>query len=456
VKSPFVPALLAALLAATAGGAAADDARRLTLPEAIELVRGGGLAVDLQQEQIEAARQKARATRKLRLPTLGVKGSVLAWNDVIEFVQPCKDDPMTPEPECPPEGFVALTVRDRVTGSAEVNLAQPLSQLIVIGKLIGGDDAAVDGARAQLEVARLDAAYQAAEAYLGALQAQTLRDLAAASVTQLEADLRRIRALRDGNVLADVDVLRVEAARDQAQAGVLEAESGTATALRGLTLLLDLPDGTALELAPVATDPPAIEWTEEEAVAAAARQRPELRVAAARVAQADVGVAAVKADYLPSIIAIANYTRTEGQGFIASKNSAYVGVALDWKLWDWGKRGADLAAAKAGARSARRLREELADQLAFDVRSKWLAASSKRRTLAVHDSALRAAEEAYRLQTVRIEGGVATATDVIDAEAEVARARAQATIARYQYLIAWTALVRAVGQLPSAPAEAAP
>jgi outer membrane protein TolC len=52
---------------------------------------------------------------------------------------------------------------------------------------------------------------------------------------------------------------------------------------------------------------------------------------------------------------------------------------------------------------------------------------------------------------VKIEGGVATATDVLDAEAEVSRARAQETVARYQYLIAWMALVRAVGQVPSMP-----
>lgn len=438
-----LPAILAAL-----GGVAVAEPRRISLDEAIKLAAGDSLAIDVQQEQVEAARQKAQSTRKLRLPTLGVKGSVLVWNDTIDFAQPC--DPAMQG--CPPSGVISLTVRDRVTGSAEVNLAQPISGLIVLGRLISGDEAAVDAARGELEVAKLDAAYQAANAYLGALQAQTLHDLAVASVKQLEADLTKIRALRDAKVLADVDVLRLEAARDQAQAGVLDAEVGSTTARAGLALLLDLPDGTELELAPVDTTPPELGWTQEQAVTQAARQRPELRVAAARVKQAEVGVDAVKAQYLPNVVAIANYTRTEGQGFIASKNSAFVGVSLDWSLWDWGKRGDDLAAAKAGARIARRTRDELNDQLAFDVRSKWLAASSKRQSLAVNDSALRAAEEAYRLQTVKIEGGVATATDVIDAETEVARARAQATIARYQYLIAWMALVRAVGQMPAVPA----
>ncbi|MBZ0231903.1 MAG: TolC family protein [Deltaproteobacteria bacterium] len=419
----LVPVVLVAL-----AGPAAGEARTITLTEAIELAAGDSLAIDLQEEQVAAARAKKKSTSALRFPSLSTKASVLMWSDEITFAQPCNPAEV---PGCPMSGVIELTVRDRVTGSAELNLAQPLSGLIVLGRLIDGDQAAIDAASAELQVARLDAGYQAAEAYLGAMQTETLHQLAITSVKQLEANLEKIRALREADVLADVDVLRVEAARDQAKAGALEAEVGSVTARRGLALLLDLPDGTDLALAPVDTTPPALGWSEDEAVSLAR--------------------AAVKADYFPNILAIANYTRTEGQGFIATKNSAFVGVSLEWNLWDWGKRGHDVAAARAASRSAARLRDELDDQLAFDVRAKWLTASSKRQSLTVHESALRAAEEAYRLQTVKIQGGLATATDVIDAEAEVARARAQEAVARYQYLIAWMALVRAVGQMPQMP-----
>jgi outer membrane protein TolC len=72
----------------------------------------------------------------------------------------------------------------------------------------------------------------------------------------------------------------------------------------------------------------------------------------------------------------------------------------------------------------------------------------------VAEFGLKAVEEAYRLQQVRFKEGAATTTDVLDAESEVGRARSQATIGRYQYLIAWMALVRAVGQVPEAPAAA--
>lgn len=447
MKRVVVPVVLA--LAALAGAARAEEkTRAITLREAIELAAGESFAVDLKAEQVTAAKEKKGSTAALRFPTLSAKASVLAWNDVIAFAQAC--DPAQ-VPSCPASGVISVNVRDRITGSAELDLAQPLSGLLLLGTMIDGDQAGVDGATAELQVAKLDAGYQAAEAYLGALQTDTLRDLSVTSVKQIEADLVKIRALRDAHILSDIDVLRLEAARDQAQAGVVEAETGGRTARRGLALLLDLPDGTELTLAPVDTTPPELGWSEDEAVALARSQRPELRAAAARAKQAAVGVEVAKSDYFPNIMAIANYTRSEGQGFIATKDSAFVGVSLQWNLWDWGKRGHDVAAARVAVRSAARARDELNDQLAFDVRSKWMAASSKRQTLTVHASALKAAEEAYRLQTVKIAGGIATATDVIDAEGEVARARAQEAVARYQYLIAWMALVRAVGQMPHMP-----
>ncbi|HVV84404.1 MAG TPA: TolC family protein [Kofleriaceae bacterium] len=447
MKSVF---LIAAALAASASVAIAEP-RTLTFPEAIQLAAGDSVAVDIGKEQVVAAQEKEKSTRAMRLPSLSAKGNLLYWNEPIVFSQPCTD----PDPMICPKPVVSLAVRDQVTATGEVDVAQPISGLIVIGRLIAGDRAGVDAARAELDVTRLDAGYKAAEAYLGALQAETLQETAEASVKQLEADLGKVRALRDAHVLADVDVLRLEAARDQAQDGVLQAQVSAETARRGLALLLDLPDGTDLTLAPVDTTPPDLGWTEDDAVAAARKQRPELRAAAARQTQAQVGVDAAKANYYPNVLAVGNYTHSEGQGFVALKDSAFVGVTLDWNLWDWGKREHDIAAAKAASRIATRSRQALDDQLAFDVRSKWLTASTRQKSLAVNASALKAAEEAYRLQTVKIEGGVATATDVIDAEAEVSRARAQATVARYQYLIAWMALVRAVGQLPSMPAAAA-
>jgi len=429
--------LLAAALLVAATTPAAAEPRKITLEEAIDLATQGNIQIELGKETVIAGEAKVRGTKKLRLPTLGIAGNVLLWNEPIEIAF---------APGAPPE-----TLREQVTMSFEVNVAQPITAAILLGTLLDAQKAEVSASRAELDVTRLDVAYQTAQAYLQVLQLKTLQEIAQSSITQLEANLKQATALKEAGILFDVDLLRIEAQLAAVRQQMLEAENGAETARRGLALLVGLPDGTDLELASVDTTPPPLPWTEDDAVARARQQRPEVRAADARITQAEQGVKLVKGEYLPMLNAIGNYTHTEGQGAFAIEDSAFVGLALDWNLWDWGNRRGKLDEAKAYTRIARKSRDFLDDQVALDVRSKWLAATTQRKTLDVAESGLKAAEEAHRLQNVRFAEGAGTTTDVIDAESEVARARSQATIARYQYLISWMALVRAVGELPDMP-----
>jgi OMF family outer membrane factor len=433
--------LIAAALLAAAATTAAAEPKKITLEEAIDLATAGNIQIELGKETVVAGEAKVRGTRKLRLPSLSVGGNIFLWNEEIVFPQV---DPMTGE-------MFNIVVREQVTWSAEVSVAQPITGALLLGTLIDFEKAAVSASRAELDTTRLDVAYQTAEAYITVLQLGTLREVAQTSVTQLQANLKQAQALKDAGILFDVDLLRIEAQIAALEQQVLEAEAGAETAKRGLALLLGLPDGTELELAPVDTAPLPLPWTEDDAVARAKAQRPEAKAADARIQQAEKGVDLAKGEYLPMFNAVGNYTHSEGQGIFAVKDSAFLGVTLQWNIWDWGNRRAKLDEAKSGARIAKKARAFVDDQVALDVRSKWLTATTKRKTLDVAESGLKAAEEAHRLQNVRFAGGAGTTTDVIDAEAEVSRARSQATIARYQYLVSWMALVRAVGELPDMP-----
>ncbi len=413
----------------------ASGARRLTLEEAIELATESNIEVEVGKEAIASAESRVRATKTYRLPSLGVRASVLLWNDEIAFAV---------APGAPP-----VVVREQVTGSAEVNVVQPITTAIVLGTLIDLERAGVTAARAELDATRLEVAYQVAEVYLSGLQMGTLRAIAATTVTQIEANIVRAQALETAGILSDLDIYRLEASRDQARQQVLEAEVGAESARRALSLLVGTADGTELELVDLDTTPPELGWTEDEAVAAARKHRPEARVAGARARQARLGIKVARAQYLPSVTAIANFTHNINAGSLGSADSAYVGVSLEWNLWDWGKRKEDIAQARSASRQAKLYDDFVDDQLGFEVRSAWLAASTARKTIEVTASGLKAAKEAYRLQQVLFEQGAATTTDVLDAQSELARALSGETIARHQYLIAWMALGRAVGETPS-------
>ena len=90
----------------------------------------------------------------------------------------------------------------------------------------------------------------------------------------------------------------------------------------------------------------------------------------------------------------------------------------------------------------------LVEQVKLDVRRRWLETKTQFDSLAVAEQQQQTAEEAYRLQKVKLDNAAATTTDVLDAETDVARARIGIATARYDYYLALVGLARSVGDLP--------
>lgn len=417
--------------------APASMTRRLTMAAAIEVALSHNPLLAIEAENIVVAEARATASSTLRLPLLSVKANALLWNRPIVAN-------LGPE-------IGEITIRDRWTGTLDVSVAQPLSGALVIGTLVARDRAATQASRAQRDGLRVDIAYQTAEAYLGALQARTLGQVAAATLQQLDADLQHARILLQAGTLQPVDLLRLEAERARVEQQLLQADTAALGARRKLASLLGLPDGTELVLDDIDTAPPALPWTEDEAVARARLGRADAKIAEANHHAAELGVAMARASYFPSISLLAVYSHAINAGSFGSADSAYVGVFVDWNLWDWGKRAAEVDGTRAVSRQARLTRGALADQIAVETRARWQAARTARAMLEVTARGLAAASEARRLQAARFAHGAATTVEVIDAETALANAQAQAVIARYQYLVTWMALSRQVGSLPVHP-----
>ncbi|HEU4729164.1 MAG TPA: TolC family protein [Kofleriaceae bacterium] len=414
-------------------------ARTLTLGAAIDAALSHNPQLAIATESVVAADTKASADSALRLPLLAARGNVQLWDRaIVADLGPDSGE---------------VTIRDRVTGTVDLTVAQPLSGALVLGKLVSRDRALSDASRAQRDALRLDIAYQTAEAYLAALQARTLEQVAQATLQQLEADLQHAKILQQAGTLQRVDVLRLEVERARVEQQRLAADTTALGARRRLGLLLGLPDGTELALVEIDTTPPPLPFTEDEAVTRARRDRADARAAAAQSHAAELGVEVARASYYPTVSLMGVYSHALNvASFGSAADSAYLGVSLDWNLWDWGKR-AD--GARATARQVRLSQGALNDQIAVDTRARWQAARTALATLEVAARGLAAAVEAQRLQAARFAQGAATTVEVVDAEAALASAQAQAAIGRYQYLVAWMALGREVGSLP-APPEARP
>jgi outer membrane protein len=436
---------LAAALVLVALPARAQE--RLTLGQAVESALARGRGIQVAGQGVDASAARVSQARARYLPTLHADANILVWDKPlrVSFVPMGAMGTMTGA-----EAGV-LTVRDQVTSQVTITLAQPISGLIAVNKLVALERRGLQAAQADQLTSRLDAAQQVAEAYLRVLQARALLDVASKSVAQVEAQLAQARILEKGGVLGAVDVLRLTSARDNARQGKLRAETGVTVAGAALVLALDRPAGSRVDPVDDLPDPPPpLTVTERDAVALAASERPELRAARERSEQARAGREVALSNILPNILAVGTYQNTQGQATFQPKNAFFAGATLSWDLWDWGRNWKAVKEAEARANQAAIGAAVLNDQIAFDAQRRLLEARTAFETIGVARSSLEAAEEAHRIQTVRYGAGAATTTDVLDAEAEVTRARSGYAQARYDYYLAQAGLARAVGRLPSA------
>jgi outer membrane protein TolC len=125
-----------------------------------------------------------------------------------------------------------------------------------------------------------------------------------------------------------------------------------------------------------------------------------------------------------------------------------VSVNVSWSLWDGGRRRAEQAEAAAATRGLLARASELDRDLAFEVEQRGLEADSAGTAIEAADDGVRAAAEARRVVGERFAAGVATSTDVLDAQTALLQAELDRTRAIANAQLALARLDRALGRCP--------
>ena len=431
--------------------------QRLTIDEAIAVAGAKNPELALAGMSIDAQKKKIKSTKGLRLPALILKSNLLVWNEELAFALPSAygfaEWPATYPTEAPvlvPMGLEEMTVRGRVTSSTTLTAMQPLTLLLIYNDMVDIERAGLAAAQAEHSAAKLGIGSGIAQAYLATLHIKAASAIASASVAQVEAQLERARVLQAGDVLEKVDVMRLEAALANVRQQAAAAASGAIQAERQLVHAMGLPATARVdvvdEFAANPTPPP---WAEAEVVDLVRRRRPEIEAARHRSDQAASARSLARWKLAPNILALATFQHDEGGGVFAIKNSWFVGLTMEWTLWDWGHKWHAIDEAEIKQKQAQIAATRLEDQLILEARNHALSARTSFETIVVAEAGLAAAEEAFRLQTIRYAEGAATTTDLLDAETEVTRARLGYATTRYSYFLALVTLAQSIGEKPS-------
>lgn len=300
-----------------------------------------------------------------------------------------------------------------------------------------------------LESARADLRLETTGAFWALVTATEAVSVVQESVKRIESQLGDVRARFDAGFLPPNDVLTVDSRVSQQRTLLIQATNLRDGARAELARLMGVPVDASFEVDAVLA-PPSPSASAWHADAPPVVVRADREALALRAEAAGSRIEAARAENKPSVAFVAGYDYARPNPRIFPRKDVWedswdLGVNVTFTLWNGGRTAAQVAEARHQAEAARERLAEADSQIALDVRQRQLDLGSARSQVVTAAAAVRSATEARRVVAERFTAGVATSTDLLDAQVDQLQAELEQTRALASVKLAEARLARALG-----------
>jgi NodT family efflux transporter outer membrane factor (OMF) lipoprotein len=326
-------------------------------------------------------------------------------------------------------------------------------EIDVFGGLRRGREAAraaYEASEAGAVATRLAVAAQAADVYV------TIRGLQARlAIARRQVDTRRqllamVRLQYEKGIAAELQMNQAEGSLTQAEAQIPVLEAGLDAAMNGLDVLLGVQPGTyRAELAAVTPVPVAPGLAASGTPAEMIRRRPDLIAAERQLAAANARIGVAIAEYYPkfslagllgSATAIAS-----GNLFTGAASQAQGVLGLRWRLFDFGRVDAQIAAARGQEAEALAAYRLAVLRAAEDVENAFSALVKREAQVGILTRGESSLARARANSFAAYQGGVVSLIEVLDADSNLLQVRDGKAQAQTEAARAAIASFRALG-----------
>jgi outer membrane protein TolC len=296
------------------------------------------------------------------------------------------------------------------------------------------DVASLQAEAAELGLGRMEEAtlFQTHVLYLQALQAQARHEAAKAAEEAAEATVGLFAARREEGLMTDADLFQAEAELAGATARRIHADQITQDARSRLGIFL----GLRADQFPMPTDPLLRDIPTADAGPLRTESRGDLMALDRMARAAEARVSQANRSWLPTVEAFGRVSAHAQEAFGSRQGNWTLGMQLSWPVFTGFARQSAIRAAREVERAAQFERDQAVRQARADLSEASRGVQSALKQVEAMDAASRAADEARRLVERRFEEGMATAVDLLQAEARAVDMRTRAIDARAFYRIA--------------------
>lgn len=396
----------------------------ITLEQAVELAYRNSQALQAAQLSLEQAEAAVREAEAANLPSVSTTANLTDTRSDNQDSTVLDGNLSV--------GYDLLTGGARGASIRSAQLQQNIAALVL------------ESQQAQIKLATANAYYALQEAGEQIRINQAFLDEAA-------RNLRDARLRQEVGVGTRFDVLRADVQFANARQSLISSQGNQSIARRDIARLLNLPPTAGITATPVAVGET---WplTLEESILLAFENRAELEQ---QLLQADISeqqrqiaLAALRPQVSLSASYSPNYTLSGGSPFADDfQDSVSFGVGANWLLFDGGAARASARQQEIGGAIAEEQFSENLDQVRFDVEQAFFNLQSNQENIATAKIAVAQAQEALDLANLRLQAGVGTQLEVLEAQSELNQSEFNEVAAILGYNRALAAIERAISNI---------
>lgn len=456
-------ALTMAALMLAAHGSAQQSKPTLSFDEALAITMTENPAIAAAEFEEKAARQERRAAIGLRMPKIGVTGAYayLGKDIGVDFNNlkgPVKDfaGNILGSGVVPPELIPSingllnpmlnadwfLTIQDRSLGFVGGEVTMPIW---LGGKINAANRAARITERAaeqQGNQTRNALVSELVERYFGLALAIQVVEVRQQVVDGVGEHLRDALALEKNGMIAPSERLYVEFKMTEAERELVNAKLQVETILSALNNTLGRDEQECLPVTAMFV----LDRMEDVAYYRdlAQERNPLLSQVSLKRQLAEEGVRVQRSEFLPQVAAMggASFYNYQVSGIVPRWA---VGVGVNIKIFDGLHREYKYSAAKQTARRVGALQNKAGQDVAVLVEKLYNQMMNYRNQITSIDSSLEFAKEYLRMKNAAFLNGMSSSSDLVDAELNLAKTRAERLQAAYNFDLLLAQLLEAAG-----------
>lgn len=306
---------------------------------------------------------------------------------------------------------------------------------------------ALKGQVETLRATRLNVELEAKRLYYGLLLAYETKRIAKDLVEQAKSHYEQVEHNFEQGTSSKFDVLQSKVQVSLLMPQLINAENSIDLIIAEMNKLLGLKISDKLVISDKLIYEP-IEIKERDFLKEAYLNDPEMILKSLGIDMSKWAIKYAKAGWLPQVDASAEYlyrSNNLGNMFNNTHSNWNIGFSVRVPIFDGFSTKAKVEAARAKYMQAVIGKENLADQVAVDVRQACLDLVEASSIISAQEDSLEDAKEALKISYVRYDNGVGINLDVLDAQVSLANVEKNLAEGIYDYIMAKARLDRVMG-----------